>query len=142
MDYHELPWGQLKSFAKSQDINTKGLKRIEILEMLDSFNSEVKEEETTIKFKGIKELPKKEYKHPLFKEVKPYLPHLKAYKKLKATSAVEGVSVGIATLFMKHIETDKNAAINLKCGRCISRYYERMVNGYNILAEKYGEPTI
>ena len=148
MDYHELGWGELRSFAKSQDIDTKGLKRIEILEALDSFNDLVKEEtftwvhipcETKAKlepFKGVKET------HPLFKEIEPYLPHLKAYAKLKAVSNVEGISEGIAVLFMKHIEEDKRAPINLGCGPCRDRYYKRMIQGYNKLAEKYGEPTI
>lgn len=180
MDYHELGWGELRSFAKSQDIDTKGLKRIEILEALDSFNDLVKEEtftwvhipcETKAKlepFKGVKsdviedDEPKplsKEWEdnlvaeakqrlnhkidpHPLFKEIEPYLPHLKAYAKLKAVSNVEGISEGIAVLFMKHIEEDKRAPINLGCGPCRDRYYKRMIQGYNKLAEKYGEPTI
>ncbi len=89
-----------------------------------------------VEFKGIKET------HPLFEEIEEYLPHLKAYKKIKAISSVKEVTTAIATLFMKYIETDKRAGLNLSCGWCKSRYYERMIYGYNKLAEEYGRECI
>ena len=141
MDYRNLKWGELKSFAKSQGIKTTGKKKVEILEELDNMTPGVKvklkvKPNFLKEFKGIKE------EHPFFKEAEPYVKYLKAYNKIKAVSNVEGVSKGIATIFMKYIETDKNAVINLNCGRCIPKYYERLYAGYNRMAKEHGEPTI
>jgi len=139
MNYRDLKWSDLRAFATSQDINTKGKKKVEILEELDSLLPKKKESFVALSklepFKGVKELP------AIFEEIKDYLPALKAYQKIKAYSNVEGVSKGIAELFMKHIETDKNAVINL-AGCCIGKYYPRLINGYNKLCIEYGEPTI
>ena len=99
MNYRDLKWGELKSFAKSQGINTKGKKKDEILQELDAYGYEIlsdlepsKEKMEQLKeFKGIKE------EHPFFTEVEEYVPYLKAYNKisngkmLKVTSNVEGI---------------------------------------------------
>ena len=155
MNYRDLKWSELRSFAKSQGIDTKGKKKVEILEELDNMNPTIELTEDELKhgfidfinlpcdtkvklqeFKGVKE------SHPLFEEVKPYLKSLKAYKKLKAVSNVEGQSKGIATLFMKYLEKDPNAVINLGCSRCISKYYERFVANYDLLCDEYGRGRI
>jgi hypothetical protein len=143
MDYRDLKWGELKSFAKSQGINTKGKKKVDILDELDYLNEEIvvrtiKGEPTDDPyiFKAIKQ------SHPFFEEVEPYIPYLIAYNKIGSVSNIEGVSKGIATIFMKYIETDPNAVVNLKCGRCIPRYYKRLVAGYNRMADEYGRDKI
>jgi len=133
MNYRDLKWHDLRSFATSQGIDTRKKKKRTILEELDGMLPKAKKLEP---FKGIKET------HPLFDEIKEYIPHLKAYKKIKAISSVKEVTTAIATLFMKYIETDKRAGLDLSCGRCKSRYYERMIYGYNKLAEEYGRECI
>jgi hypothetical protein len=164
MDYRDLAWGELKSFAKSQGINTKGLKKVEILEQLDNMTPGGKRwhtekilgqtmaehskdlssyaNEDFTEFKGIKET------HPIFEEIKPFLPALKVYNtingmgiKCEVTSTEEGISKGIALLYMKHIETHKGAVVALG-GCCIHKYYPRLTFGYNELAKKYGRECI
>mgnify|MGYP003680850431 CR=1 FL=1 len=120
MNYRELKWGALKSYATKLGINTKGMTKAVLLECLA----------------GIKQ------EHPLFEEVEPYLPYLKAYKKLNAISPNPEVNEAIATLFLKYIEQDKNVRINLGCGICKQRYYQRMIAGYNRLVEEYGGKCI
>lgn len=144
MNYRDLKWHDLRSFATSQGIDTRKKKKRTILEELDGILPFIVYKEISdnyllnevVEFKGIKET------HPLFEEIEEYLPHLKAYKKIKAISSVKEVTTAIATLFMKYIETDKRAGLNLSCGRCKSRYYERMIYGYNKLAEEYGRECI
>ena len=137
MDYRELKWGALKSYATKLNINTKGMTKSALLDCLDAMPEMIHiVEEQLEPFKGIKQ------NHPLFDEIEPYLPYLKAFKKLNAISPVNEVTTAIATLFMKYIETDKRAALNLSCGRCRARYYERMIYGYNKLAEEYGRKCI
>jgi len=135
MNYRDLKWGELKRFAKSQGINTKGKKKDDILQELDNMTpvSNALSSDDFISFKGIKE------EHPFFTEVEEYVPYLKAYNKIKAVSNKEGVSKAIATIFMKYIETDKNAVINL-ASCCIDKYYPRLTNGYNEMCIKYGRP--
>jgi hypothetical protein len=151
MNYRDLAWGELKSFAKSQGINTKGLKKVDILEQLDNFVPVWLADEYTNPFvamsklepfKGIKET------HPIFEEIKPFLPALKVYNtingmgiKCEVTSTEEGISKGIALLYMKHIETHKGAVVALG-GCCIHKYYPRLTFGYNELAKKYGRECI
>jgi hypothetical protein len=167
MNYRDLKWHDLRSFATSQGIDTRKKKKRTILEELDGMFILHKEGKPFVAmsklepFKGIKEpsLLSDEWieslvngakvkfhnrlnPHPLFDEIKEYIPHLKAYKKIKAISSVKEVTTAIATLFMKYIETDKRAGLNLSCGRCKSRYYERMIYGYNKLAEEYGRECI
>jgi len=139
MNYRELSWSELRSFATSQGIDIKGKKKVEILEELDNILPQSKPFVALSKlepFKGIKE------EHPFFKEVEEYLPYLKAYKKLNAVSRVEGVTKAIATIFIKYIETDKRAKVNLKCGNCVNSYYRRLVHGYNKLAIEHGRECI
>ena len=151
MDYKELKWNELRSFATSQGINVRGLKKVEIYNALDNFNdvggldyvnvscdTKVK----VVEFKGIKE------EHPIFEEIKPFLPALKVYNtingmgiKCEVTSSVEGVSKGIALLYMKHIETHKGAVVALG-GCCIHKYYPRLTFGYNELAKEYNKEQI
>ena len=131
MDYRELKWGALRSYASKLGINTKGMTKELILEWLDAMPDEAHGKHLE-PFKGIKQ------KHPLFEELEPYLPHLKAYKKVKAISPLKEVNEAIATLFVKYIETQKNVRVNLGCGICRQKYYERMIAGYNKLVEEYG----
>lgn len=148
MNYRDLKWSELRAFASSQGINIKGLNKVDIYKALDLFNNEPETIhlpcDTKLKlepFKGIK------VTHPLFKAIEYYLPYLRAYnkvingKKLEATSNVEGVNEGIAKLFMKYIEVDKRANINLG-GCCIHKYYPRLINGYNKLAKEHGRECI
>ena len=128
MSYRDLKWGALKTYAKEQGINTRGMVKVEIIRLLD--NAELKT------FKGIKET------HPFFIEVQEVLPHIKAFKKVKSYSREPKVNERIAELFMTYIETDKNAVINTKCGDCLQSLYHRMVINYNIMAKKYGEEPI
>jgi hypothetical protein len=133
MDYRELKWGALKSYATKLDINTKGMTKEVLLEWLDAMPDVAHGiEEQLEPFKGIKQ------HHPLFEELEPYLPYLKAYKKLKAVSPVKEINEAIATLFIKYIEEQKNIRINLSCGFCKHSYYERMIAGYNRLVDEYG----
>ena len=129
MDYKSLKWGALKTYAKEQGINTRGMVKVEIIRLLDNY-------EALKPFKGIKET------HPFFIEVQEVLPHIKAFKKVKSYSREPNVNKRIAELFMTYIETDKNAVINTKCGSCLESLYHRMVINYNIMAEKYGEEPI
>jgi hypothetical protein len=133
MNYRELKWGALKSYATKLDINTKGMTKSALLECLDAMPEMIHVVEEQLEpFKGIKQ------HHPLFEEIEPYLPYLKAFKKLKAVSPVPEVNKAIATLFLKYIEEQKNIRINLGCGRCKHSYYERMIAGYNKLVDEYG----
>ena len=132
MDYRKLKWGALKSYATKLGINTKGMTKQVLLEWLDAMPEIAHGIEQLEPFKGIKQ------HHPLFEELEPYLPYLKAYKKLKAVSPVPEVNKAIATLFLKYIEEQKNIRINLGCGRCKHSYYERMIAGYNKLVDQYG----
>ena len=141
MDYRKLKWGALRSYATKLGINTKGMPKQVLLEWLDALpdvahgiknaSFTFANEELT-PFTGIKQ------EHPLFDEIKDYLPYLKAYKKLHAISPVPEVNKAIAALFLKYIEEDKNIRLNLGCGICKQRYYERMIAGYNRLVEEYG----
>jgi len=133
MDYRQLKWGALKSYATKLDINTKGMTKQVLLEYLDAMPDVAHGIEEELKpFIGIKQ------HHPLFEELEPYLPYLKAYKKLKAVSPVKEVNEAIATLFLKYIEEYKNIKINLGCGDCVHSYYRRMIEGYNKLVDEYG----
>ena len=136
MDYRELKWGALKSYATKLGINTKGMTKVALLECLAAMPEKAHEVEELKPFKGIKK------EHPLFDEVEPYLPYLKAYKKLNAISREPKVNEAIATLFLKYIEQDKNIRLNLGCGICKQRYYQRMIAGYNRLVEEYGGERI
>ena len=132
MDYRELKWGALKSYGTKLGINTKGMTKQVLLEWLDAMPDVAHGVEELKPFTGIKQ------SHPLFDEVEPYLPYLKAYKKLHAISPVPEVNKAIAALFLKYIEEDKNIRLNLGCGICKQRYYERMIAGYNRLVDEYG----
>ena len=132
MNYRELKWGALKSYATKLGINTKGMTKDVLLEWLDAMPDVAHGIEELKPFTGIKQ------HHPLFEELEPYLPYLKASKKLKAVSPVPEVNLAIATLFLKYIEEQKNIRINLGCGRCKHSYYERMIAGYNKLVDEYG----
>tara|TARA_R110000787_G_scaffold5024_1_gene18767 strand:+ start:447 stop:860 length:414 start_codon:yes stop_codon:yes gene_type:complete len=132
MNYRELKWGALKSYGTKLGINTKGMTKEVLLEWLDAMPDVAHGIEELKPFTGIKQ------HHPLFDEIKDYLPYLKAFKKLKAVSPVPEVNKAIATLFMKYIEEQKNIRINLGCGRCKHSYYERMIAGYNKLVDEYG----
>jgi hypothetical protein len=136
MNYRELKWGALKSYGTKLGINTKGMTKQILLEWLDAMPDVAHGIEELTPFTGIKQ------DHPLFDEVEPYLPYLKAYKKLKAVSPMPEVSKAIATLFLKYIEEDKNIRLNLGCGVCTQRYYERMIAGYNRLVDEYGGDKI
>jgi len=136
MDYRELKWGALKSYATKLGINTKGMTKVALLDCLAAMPEKAHKVEELKPFKGIKQ------KHPLFEEVKDYLPYLKAYKKLNAISRDPKVNKAIATLFLKYIEEDKNIRLNLGCGICKQRYYQRMIAGYNRLVEEYGGERI
>ena len=136
MDYRKLKWGALKSYATKLGINTKGMTKQVLLDCLAAMPEEAHEVEELTPFTGIKQ------HHPLFDEVEPYLPYLKAYKKLNAISREPKVNEAIATLFLKHIEEDKNVRINLGCGICKQRYYQRMIAGYNRLVDEYGGERI
>ena len=136
MDYRKLKWGALKSYATKLGINTKGMTKQILLEWLDAMPDVAHGIEELTPFTGIKQ------DHPLFDEVEPYLPYLKAYKKLKAVSPMPEVNKAIATLFLKYIEEDKNIRLNLGCGVCTQRYYERMIAGYNRLVDEYGGERI
>ena len=136
MNYRELKWGALKSYATKLGINTKGMTKEVLLEWLDAMPDVAHGIEELKPFKGIKQ------HHPLFDEVEPYLPYLKAYKKLNAISPNPQVNEAIATLFLKYIEQDKNVRMNLGCGICKQRYYQRMIAGYNRLVEEYGGERI
>jgi len=136
MNYRELKWGALKSYATKLGINTKGMTKVVFLEWLAAMPEEAHEVEELKPFKGIKQ------EHPLFDEVEPYLPYLKAYKKLNAISREPKVNEAIATLFLKYIEQDKNIRLNLGCGICKQRYYQRMIAGYNRLVQEYGGERI
>ena len=136
MDYRKLKWGALKSYATKLGIDTKGMTKDVLLEWLDAMPEKAHGIEELEPFKGIKQ------HHPLFDEIKDYLPYLKAFKKLKAVSPVPEVNLAIATLFMKYIEEQKNIRINLGCGRCKHSYYERMIAGYNRLVDEYGGERI
>jgi len=132
MDYRELKWGALKSYGTKLGINTKGMTKEVLLEWLDAMPDVAHGIEELTPFTGIKQ------NHPLFEEIKDYLPYLKAFKKLKAVSRAREVNEAIATLFIKYIEEQKNIRINLGCGRCVHSYYERMIAGYNKLVDEYG----
>ena len=80
MNYRELKWGALKSYATKLGINTKGMTKEVLLEWLDAMPDVAHGIEEMKPFKGIKQ------HHPLFDEIKDYLPYLKAYKKLNAVS--------------------------------------------------------
>ena len=136
MNYRELKWGALKSYATKLGINTKGMTKVALLECLAAMPDEAHEVEELTPFNGIKQ------EHPLFNDVEPYLPYLKAYKKLNAISRDSKVNEAIATLFLKYIEQDKNIRLNLGCGICKQRYYQRMIAGYNRLVEEYGGERI
>ena len=136
MNYRELKWGALKSYATKLGINTKGMTKVALLECLAAMPEEAHEVEELTPFNGIKQ------EHPLFNDVEPYLPYLKAYKKLNAISRDSKVNEAIATLFLKYIEQDKNIRLNLGCGICKQRYYQRMIAGYNRLVEEYGGERI
>ena len=136
MDYRKLKWGALKSYGTKLGIDTKGMTKEVLLEWLDAMPEKAHGIEQLEPFKGIKQY------HPLFNEIKDYLPYLKAFKKLKAVSPVPEVNLAIATLFMKYIEEQKNIRINLGCGRCKHSYYERMIAGYNKLVDEYGGDRI
>lgn len=136
MDYRKLKWGALKSYATKLGINTKGMTKQILLEWLDAMPDVAHGVEELTPFTGIKQ------DHPLFDEVEPYLPYLKAYKKLKAVSPMPEVNKAIATLFLKYIEEDKNIRLNLGCGVCTQRYYERMIAGYNRLVDEHGGDKI
>jgi hypothetical protein len=123
MNYRELKWGALKSYATKLGINTKGMTKEVLLEWLDAMPDVAHGIEELKPFKGIKQ------HHPLFDEIKDYLPYLKAYKKLNAVSR-------------DHIETQKNAKVNIGCGRCVNSYYQRMVANYNKLVDEYGGDKI
>ena len=157
MDYRELKWGALKSYATKLGINTKGMTKEVLLEWLDAMPDVSHGIEELKSFKGIKEpeILSNEWieslvngakvkfhnrlnPHPLFNEIKDYLPYLKAYKKLNAVSRDPKINKAIATLFVKYIETQKNAKINIGCGRCVNSYYQRMVANYNKLVDQYG----
>jgi len=43
---------------------------------------------------------------------------------------------------LKYIEEDKNIRLNLGCGICKQRYYQRMIAGYNRLVEEHGGERI
>tara|TARA_R110001632_G_scaffold13447_1_gene46202 strand:+ start:699 stop:1109 length:411 start_codon:yes stop_codon:yes gene_type:complete len=136
MNYRDLKWGALKSYGTKLGINTKGMTKQVLLEWLDAMPDVAHGIEELKPFTGIKQ------EHPLFDEVEPYLPYLKAYKKLKAVSPMPEVNKAIATLFLKYIEEDKNIRLNLGCGVCTQRYYERMIAGYNRLVDEYGGERI
>ena len=136
MDYRKLKWGALKSYGTKLGIDTKGMTKQVLLEWLDAMPEKAHGIEELEPFKGIKQ------HHPLFDEIKDYLPYLKAFKKLKAVSPVPEVNKAIATLFLKYIEEQKNIRINLGCGRCKHSYYERMIAGYNRLVDEYGGERI
>ena len=136
MNYRKLKWGALKSYGTKLGINTKGMTKQVLLEWLDAMPEVAHGVEELKPFTGIKQ------HHPLFDEVEPYLPYLKAYKKLNAISREDKVNEAIATLFLKHIEEDKNVRINLGCGTCKERYYQRMIANYNKLVDKYGGERI
>ena len=136
MDYRKLKWGALKSYATKLGINTKGMTKVALLDCLAAMPEQSHEVEELTPFTGIKQ------DHPLFDEVEPYLPYLKAYKKLKAVSPMPEVNKAIATLFLKYIEEDKNIRLNLGCGVCTQRYYERMIAGYNRLVDEHGGDKI
>jgi hypothetical protein len=135
MDYRKLKWGALKSYGTKLGIDTKGMTKDVLLEWLDAMPDVAHGIEELEPFKGIKQ------HHPLFDEIKDYLPYLKAFKKLKAVSPVPEVNLAIATL-LKYIEEQKNIRINLGCGRCKHSYYERMIAGYNRLVDEYGGERI
>ena len=97
MDYRELKWGALKSYATKLGINTKGMTKVALLDCLAAMPEEAHEVEELTPFTGIKQ------QHPLFEEIEPYLPYLKAYKKLNAISRDPKVNKAIATLFLKYI---------------------------------------
>jgi len=133
MDYRQLKWGALKSYGTKLGINTKGMTKQVLLEYLDAMPDVAHGIEEELKpFKGIKQ------NHPLFLELEPYLPYLKAYKKLKAVSRVPKVNEVIATLFVKYIEKQKNIRVNIGCNKCVNSYYERMIANYNKLVDEYG----
>jgi len=132
MNYRELKWGALKSYATKLGINTKGMTKVVLLEWLDAMPDVAHGIEELTPFTGIKQ------EHPLFEEIKDYLPYLKAYKKLNAISRDPKINKAIAALFLKYIEEDKNIRLNLGCGICKQRYYQRMIAGYNRLVDKYG----
>jgi len=132
MDYRQLKWGALKSYATKLGINTKGMTKVALLDCLAAMPEKAHEVEELTPFTGIKQ------EHPLFDEVEPYLPYLKAYKKLNAISREDKVNEAIAILFLKYIEEDKNVRMNLGCGTCKERYYQRMIANYNKLVDKYG----
>jgi len=160
MNYREMKWGALKSYGTKLGIDTKGMTKELLLEWLDAM-PDVAHGIELKSFKGIKEpdLLSDEWieslvngakvrfhnrinPHPIFEEIKDYIPYLKAFKKLKAVSPVKEVNVAIATLFMKYIEEQKNIAINLGCGICKHKYYERLIAGYNKLVDQYGGDKI
>jgi len=160
MNYREMKWGALKSYGTKLGIDTKGMTKELLLEWLDAM-PDVAHGIELKSFKGIKEpdLLSDEWieslvngakvrfhnrinPHPIFEEIKDYIPYLKAFKKLKAVSPVKEVNVAIATLFMKYIEEQKNIAINLGCGICKHKYYERLIAGYNKLVDQYGGERI
>jgi len=130
MNYKELKWGALKSYAKTLGINTKGLKRFEIEQKIRDLN--------VVPFKGVKET------HPLFNdpEIEELIPYLKAYKKIGAVSSIGDINKKVAIKFHEHIETDKGAVLNLGCGNCIPKYYKRFAHNYDLLATEYGEPLL
>ena len=162
MNYRKLKWGALKSYGTKLGIDTKGMTKEVLLEWLDAIPDVAHGIEEELKsFRGIKEhdLLSDEWieslvngakvrfhnrinPHPIFEEIKDYIPYLKAFKKLKAVSPVKEVNVAIATLFMKYIEEQKNIAINLGCGICKHKYYERLIAGYNKLVDQYGGDKI
>ena len=156
MNYREMKWGALKSYGTKLGIDTKGMTKELLLEWLDAM-PDVAHGIELKSFKGIKEpdLLSDEWieslvngakvrfhnrinPHPIFEEIKDYIPYLKAYKKLHAISPVPEVNKAIAALFLKYIEEDKNIRLNLGCGICKQRYYERMIAGYNRLVDEYG----
>ena len=146
MNYRDLNWSELRAFATSQGINTKGKKKVDILAELDGIPPGMKTK-LTFDYKGIKDLnlptETASFKcftesHPFFKDIEEYIPYLKAYDKSKSICNIPGVSRAIATIFMTHIEENPRATLNLTCGRCVAGYYRRTVAGYNRLAKKYG----
>jgi len=160
LPHHDMTWKSLLAFAKENGINVKHKKKADIIKELDEHyavpdevkvdikNLENMEEvkAPTVKFEGIKDLPKKKKEkkesHPIFNDIKEVMPSLKAYKKLQSISSHANINQRVAEIFLEHIETQKNAPLNLSCGVCKPRYYNRLIQGYNILAEEHGKPTI
>lgn len=120
MKYRELTWGKLKSYAKEQGINTKGMIKVDIIKALDS-KGEHKP------FIGLSMLEPKEDTNPFLIDIQPYYSLISQWKRtLTLPSNVSGGLLNdLREIHRKYIGNVCNSCKISPVMNALVGYYER-----------------